>query len=374
MQRFPTGRPTCSRCSRTRGAGSTSRSPRRGRGTSRSSRRRGSRSASSATCSRRASTRTSPSGRPPRRRSRIRPCVGRREFLGFPAAAGAFTSGGTVSNMTALAAARERAIPGSRRHAGSQVARPRSTARARPTTRSSARPRCSGSGPTTCARCRSTATGASCPRRLPRRSAPTAPQGVCRLQWSPRPAPRSPAPSTRSGPRRRLRGRGRLAPRRRGLRGAGRDRSVGGALVRRARPRGLGHARCAQVALPPEGLRRPARAPSRGPLRCVLAQRVVHPARARTGCTWSTSRSSIRGPFRALKLWLAFRAHGAEAFREAVENNLRQARLLYELVVANDAFEPLCGPPPLSIVPFRHVALRRRPQPAQRAARAQAPG
>ena len=37
------------------------------------------------------------------------------EFLGFPAGAGAFTSGGTVSNMTALAAARERALPGSRR-------------------------------------------------------------------------------------------------------------------------------------------------------------------------------------------------------------------------------------------------------------------
>ena len=34
-------------------------------------------------------------------------------------------------------------------------------------------------------------------------------------------------------------------------------------------------------------------------------------------------------PFRALKLWLAFRAHGAEAFRVAVEENLRQARLLY---------------------------------------------
>ena len=39
-------------------------------------------------------------------------------------------------------------------------------------------------------------------------------------------------------------------------------------------------------------------------------------------------------PFRALKLWLAFRAHGAQAFREAVEDNLRQARLLYDLVVA----------------------------------------
>ena len=37
------------------------------------------------------------------------------EFVGYPAAAGAFTSGGTISNVTALAAARERAIPGSRR-------------------------------------------------------------------------------------------------------------------------------------------------------------------------------------------------------------------------------------------------------------------
>ena len=59
-------------------------------------------------------------------------------------------------------------------------------------------------------------------------------------------------------------------------------------------------------------------------------------------------------PFRALKLWLAFRAHGAQAFRDAVEDNLRQARLLYDLIVEHDAFEPLCGPPPLSIVPFRH--------------------
>ena len=59
-------------------------------------------------------------------------------------------------------------------------------------------------------------------------------------------------------------------------------------------------------------------------------------------------------PFRALKLWLAFRAHGAQAFRDAVEDNLRQARLLYDLIVEHDTFEPLCGPPPLSVVPFRH--------------------
>ena len=36
------------------------------------------------------------------------------EFVGYPAANGAFTSGGTISNVTALAAARERAMPGSR--------------------------------------------------------------------------------------------------------------------------------------------------------------------------------------------------------------------------------------------------------------------
>ena len=33
-------------------------------------------------------------------------------------------------------------------------------------------------------------------------------------------------------------------------------------------------------------------------------------------------------PFRALKLWLAFRAHGADAIRGAIERNLCQARLL----------------------------------------------
>jgi aromatic-L-amino-acid decarboxylase len=36
------------------------------------------------------------------------------EFVGYPADCGFFTSGGTISNITALAAARERALPGSR--------------------------------------------------------------------------------------------------------------------------------------------------------------------------------------------------------------------------------------------------------------------
>jgi aromatic-L-amino-acid decarboxylase len=59
-------------------------------------------------------------------------------------------------------------------------------------------------------------------------------------------------------------------------------------------------------------------------------------------------------PFRALKLWLAMRAHGAGAFREAIERNLREAHLLWEAVGAHADFEALAEPV-LSIVPFRHV-------------------
>jgi aromatic-L-amino-acid decarboxylase len=60
-------------------------------------------------------------------------------------------------------------------------------------------------------------------------------------------------------------------------------------------------------------------------------------------------------PFRALKAWLAFRAHGAQAFRDAIERNLAQARLLYDAVSDDREFRVLGPPPQLSIVPFRHV-------------------
>jgi aromatic-L-amino-acid decarboxylase len=59
-------------------------------------------------------------------------------------------------------------------------------------------------------------------------------------------------------------------------------------------------------------------------------------------------------PFRALKLWLAFRTHGAGAFRDAIERNLEQARLLRSLVDEHDELE-VVGTPGLSIVPFRHL-------------------
>jgi aromatic-L-amino-acid/L-tryptophan decarboxylase len=60
-------------------------------------------------------------------------------------------------------------------------------------------------------------------------------------------------------------------------------------------------------------------------------------------------------PLRALKLWLAFRVHGAGAIREAIERNLRQTRLLAELVDAHPALEAL-HEPQLSALCFRHVA------------------
>lgn len=60
-------------------------------------------------------------------------------------------------------------------------------------------------------------------------------------------------------------------------------------------------------------------------------------------------------PFRALKLWLALRVHGAAAFRSAIEENLEQARLLYSLAFAHPDFTTLEHPPLLSIVPIRHT-------------------
>jgi aromatic-L-amino-acid/L-tryptophan decarboxylase len=60
-------------------------------------------------------------------------------------------------------------------------------------------------------------------------------------------------------------------------------------------------------------------------------------------------------PFRALKLWLAFRAHGASQFRKAIEQNLGEAKLLYGAAGAARDFKTMPDPPQLSIVPIRHA-------------------
>jgi aromatic-L-amino-acid decarboxylase len=60
-------------------------------------------------------------------------------------------------------------------------------------------------------------------------------------------------------------------------------------------------------------------------------------------------------PFRSLKLWVALRAHGAQAFREAITGNLLLARLLADRIRATDGLELVVGDPALSTVPFRRV-------------------
>jgi aromatic-L-amino-acid/L-tryptophan decarboxylase len=60
-------------------------------------------------------------------------------------------------------------------------------------------------------------------------------------------------------------------------------------------------------------------------------------------------------PFRALKLWLALRVHGLAAYRSAIERNLSEARLFADLVKERPELE-LLGEPELSVVPFRYIA------------------
>jgi aromatic-L-amino-acid decarboxylase len=60
-------------------------------------------------------------------------------------------------------------------------------------------------------------------------------------------------------------------------------------------------------------------------------------------------------PLRALKVWLAFRAHGAAQFRGAIRRNLAEAALLHREAEARPDFETFDAAPHLSIVPIRHV-------------------
>jgi aromatic-L-amino-acid decarboxylase len=59
-------------------------------------------------------------------------------------------------------------------------------------------------------------------------------------------------------------------------------------------------------------------------------------------------------PLRSLKLWIAFRTHGAEAFRGWIESTLERARELVALIGEAPDLELLCEPT-LSTVCFRHV-------------------
>lgn len=60
-------------------------------------------------------------------------------------------------------------------------------------------------------------------------------------------------------------------------------------------------------------------------------------------------------PFRSLKLWTALRAHGAGAFRDAITRNIELARQLAALVAGTANLELLVPEPQLSTVPFRRL-------------------
>ncbi len=275
------------------------------------------------------------------------------EFVGFPASAGAFTSGGTVSNMTALAAARERAIPGSRRHGlGNAFATLYCSDEAHYSIERAAEILGIGSGNV---------------RSLPidgnRMLVPEAVRAAIRAD---RAAGRTPvavvatAGTTLTGAVDPIEALVDVCSE------AGVWLHVDGAYgLPAATTPSAGHLfagldRVDSVTLDahkwlylPKAcgvllVRR------RDDLFQAFSHEEAYIPHERTGHMVDITLEYSR-PFRALKLWLAFRAHGAQAFRDAIEDNLRQARLLYDLVCAHDSLEPLCGPPPLSIVPFRHV-------------------
>ena len=58
-------------------------------------------------------------------------------------------------------------------------------------------------------------------------------------------------------------------------------------------------------------------------------------------------------PLRALKLWIALKTHGGNAFRRAIEKNIELAQLTYRIASQHENFRTLPFPPDLSIVPIQ---------------------
>lgn len=60
-------------------------------------------------------------------------------------------------------------------------------------------------------------------------------------------------------------------------------------------------------------------------------------------------------PLRALKLWLGFKTHGADAFAAAISENIGLAHYAYEKARANPKYRTLEFAPQLSIVPMQYL-------------------
>jgi aromatic-L-amino-acid decarboxylase len=274
------------------------------------------------------------------------------ELVGFPAGAGSFTSGGTVSNLTALAAAREQALPGSR--AEGVTGRPTvyasvevhysvkravellgfgsSNLRALPVDaahrmlpeqleRALDADLAAGAAPVAVvASAGTTLTGAIDPL------VPIADICAARGVWlHVDGAYGLPAASTRS----------------RGQAFAGLDRADSVSIDAH---KWLYVPKACSLVL----VRDPAT------LEAAFAHEAAYMPHEEGELHAADQTLEYSRPFRGLKLWLAFHVHGAQAFRDAIERNLAQAELLVEEVRRHPDLELLMEPE-LSVVPFRHL-------------------
>jgi len=80
---------------------------------------------------------------------------------------------------------------------------------------------------------------------------------------------------------------------------------------------------------------------------------------------WKDYGPQLSRSFRALKVWMTFKAYGAARLRAAIESNIEIMRYFSTLVDQSPDFEQL-APAPLSIVCFRHLPaeVSRRNDPA----------
>jgi aromatic-L-amino-acid decarboxylase len=276
------------------------------------------------------------------------------EFIGFPAATGAFTSGGTISNVTALAAARERAIPGARRLGMGSVR---------------GALYCSAEAHYSVVRAAELlGLGSEQVRELPqddrRRVVPEAVADAIDRDLEAGVAPIAvvaTAGTTLTGAVDRIDALADVCEARGVWLHVDGAYGVAAACTPSAGHLFAGLERADSVSLDAhKWLFLPKAcgvvlARRREDLHGALAHDEDyiprdHPDHHMVDITLEYSR-----PFRALKLWLAFRAHGADAIRAAVERNLHQARLLHAELSMHHDVELLCGEPDLSIVPFRHV-------------------